>query len=258
MAKIGGVLVAVAALAAVPLAAQTVEVEGRFWPATLDSTVNVTGGRTDVPPELTTIDLKSDLGLKDKNLQEWRLTLFTGPHSRLRLGYLSMSYSANRQLQRTVVFDGETYVVGTRVLTDLSLDYWRVGWVWLFAGGASSPVRFGSLLEAKQITVDAAVAAPELAPPVAERRRFSGTIPSVGLVLEVRPLPILTLAAEASGISAGTYGHGVDAEASVRLEPAPLLVLSAGYRYFDLEAKDSPDFAKIRNTGPYAALALRF
>jgi len=258
MGRTGCVLLGVLALATAPLAAQTIELEGRFWPATLTSQVNATGGRTDIPPELTTIDLKDDLGLKDKNLQEWRLTLFTGPHSRLRLAYLTMNYAADQELHRTVVFNGTTYNVGTRVVTKLGLDYWRLGWIWTFAGGTSDTVQFGSLLEAKTITTDASVAAPELAPPIAEKKRFSGTMPSVGLVLDVRPSRTVNLCFEASGISAGTYGHGIDAEASIRLLPVANLAISAGYRYFDLEAKDDPDFAKIKNTGPYAGLALRF
>jgi len=258
MGRLGGVFLAVTVLAAAPLAAQTVEIEGRFWPATLDAQVKVTGGLTGIPPELSTIDLKSDLGLKDENLQEWRLTVFTGPHSRLRLGYLSMSYAADQKLNRTVVFNGQVYTVGTRVLTDLSLDYWRLGWAWMFAGGPTDSAQFGTLLEAKSITTDAHVSAPELAPPVEEKKHFSGTLPSVGLVLDLRPSRVVTLSLEASGVSAGTYGHGIDAEASVRVVPFANLAISAGYRYFDLEAKDDPDFAKIKNTGPYAALALRF
>ena len=47
--------------------AQVLELEGRYWPATLTATVRVTGDHAEVPSDLSTIDLKSDLGLKDKN-----------------------------------------------------------------------------------------------------------------------------------------------------------------------------------------------
>ncbi len=257
MGRTPAVFLVLLSLAAAPLAAQTVEVEGRFWPATLNARVNVTGGRTDVPPSLTTIDLKDDLGLRDKNLQDWRLTLFTGPNSALRLGYVTMSYSADRMLRRTVVFNGETYTLGTRVVTDLTLDYWRLGWIWYFAGSSSGAVRIGSLVEAKTISTDASVAAPELAPPIREKKSFSATLPSVGVVLVARPARGLELYAEASGVSAGTYGRGLDAEAGIKLVAFPKLSLSAGYRYFDLEARDDPDFAKIRNSGPFAGVGLR-
>ena len=258
MARTGGVLLGIVALVTTPAAAQTIEFEARFWPATLTAQVNVTGGRTDIPPSLTTINLKDDLGLKDKNLSDWRLTLFTGPHSRLRVGYVTMNYSADQDLQRTVVFNGTTYTVGNRVITKLALDYWRFGWIWYFAGTSSDPVQFGSLLEAKTISMDASVAAPNLTPLVLNAKKFASTLPSVGLVLDVRPSRTVDVYVEASGVSAGTYGRGVDAEAGIKLIPAQNVSLSAGYRYFDLEAKDDPDFAKIKNAGPYASVALRF
>ena len=258
MGRTIGVLVGAAVLVATSAASQTLELEGRFWPATLTATVNVTGGRTDIPPELTTINLKDDLGLKDKNLADWRLTLTTGPHSRLRVGYLTMNYSADQTLHRTVVFNGTTYTVGTRVLTSLGLDYWRLGWIWYFTGTSSDTVRFGSLLEAKRISTDASVAAPELLPPLLEKKSFASTLPSVGMVLDVRPSHAVDIYLEASGVSAGTYGRGVDAEAGVKLVPVENVSMTAGYRYFDLEAKDNPDFAKIKNAGPYVGLGLRF
>jgi hypothetical protein len=258
MGRTVGVLVGAAALVASAAASQTLELEGRFWPATLAAQVNVTGGRTDIPADLTMINLKDDLGLKDKNLADWRLTLTTGPHSRLRVGYLTMSYSADQTLHRTVVFNGTTYTVGTRVISDLGLDYWRLGWIWYFAGASSDTVQFGSLLEAKRISTDASVAAPELASPIHEKKSFAATLPSVGMVLDIKPSHAVDVYLEASGVSAGTYGRGVDAEAGVKLLPVPSVSMSAGYRYFDLEAKDNPDFAKIKNTGPYVGLALRF
>lgn len=258
MGRSGGVLLGILALVSAQAAAQTVELEGRYWPATLTAQVNVTGGRTDIPPSLTTINLKSDLGLKDKNLADWRLTLVIGSHSRLRAGYVTMDYSADQTLQRTVVFNGKTYTEGTRVITRLGLDYWRFGWIWQFAGTPSGTVQFGSLLEAKTISTDASVAAPELAPPVLEKKRFAATLPSVGMVLDVKPSHTVDVYVEASGVSAGTYGRGVDAEAGIKLMPARNVSISGGYRYFDLEAKDDPDFAKIKNAGLYVGLGLSF
>ena len=258
MAMAGGVLLGALTLVTVPAAAQTLELEGRYWPATLTAQVNVTGGHPDIPPSLTTINLKDDLGLKDKNLSDWRLTLCTGPHSKLRLGYVKMDYRADQAVQRTVVFNGTTYTVGTRVITKLGLDYWRLGWIWYFAGTSSDAVQVGSLLEAKTISADASVSAPDLIPPALNATKFSSTLPSVGLMLDVRPSHTVDIYVEASGVSAGTYGRGVDAEAGLKLAPVRNVSISGGYRYFDLEAKDTPDFAKIKNAGPYVGVGVNF
>ena len=238
--------------------AQVLELEGRYWPATLTATVRVTGDHAEVPSDLSTIDLKSDLGLKDKNLKDLRLTLAIGPNSRLRVAHVKMDYSADQDVTRTILFNGQLYTVGTRVLTKLNLEYWRYGWVWEFVGGRSSKVSFGTLLEAKKISVDAGLSAPELAPPVDEKKSFSATVPSIGLVLDINPSRALNIFAEASGMSWGDRGHAVDGEAGLKLVLGSHLVVTGGYRYFDLEVKDKPDFAKLKNSGPFLGAGLRF
>ena len=241
-----------------PASAQVLELEGRYWPATLTSSVRVTGDQGEVPSDLSTIDLKSDLGLKDKNLKDWRVTLFTGPHSRLRAGYVKMDYSADQQVQRTIVFEGQRYTVGTRVLTKLTLDYSRYGWIWEFVGGRSSKVRFGTLLEAKTISIDTSLSAPSLDPPVAEKKKLSGTLPTIGLVLDIDPTRTVNIFAEFSGMSVGNKGHAWDGEAGFKVTLGSHLVLNGGYRYFDLEVNDDPDFAKLKNSGPFVGAGLRF
>jgi hypothetical protein len=238
--------------------AQVLEVEGRYWPASLTATVRVMGDSGQVPSDLATIDLKDDLGLKDKNLEDIRLALFTGPNSRLRVAYVKMDYSADQDVQRTILFNGQLYTVGTRVLTKLKLEYWRYGWIWEFVGGPYSKVKFGTLLEAKRISVDAGLSAPQLTPPVNERKSFSQTVPTVGLVLDLNPSPAVNIFAEVSGISAGSRGHALDGEAGVKLILGRHLTLGGGYRYFNLEVKDDPDFAKLRNAGPFVGASLRF
>ncbi len=237
---------------------QSLELEGRYWPASLDATVRVTGGHNEVPSDLDTVDLKSDLGLKDKHLADWRISLATGPHSRLRVAYVKMDYSADQDVERTILFNGQQYTVGTRVATKLNLEYWRYGWIWQFLGGPYSKVRFGTLLEAKRISVDASLAAPELVPPVAERKKISRTLPTVGLALDINPTRTFNVFAELSGISGGSRGHALDGEAGVKVGLGSHLFLSAGYRYFDLEVNDDPDFAKLKDSGPFVGGALRF
>jgi hypothetical protein len=249
-------MLAFVGLVSVAATAQLLEVEGRYWAPTLTGQVQVTGG-VPVPNGLGVIDLKDDLGLTDKRLQDWRVSLATGPHSRLRVAYLTMDYNADQQVQRTVVFDGQTYTVGTRVVTNLAMKYWRYGWIWQFIHDPFGRVHFGTLVEAKSLSFDTSLAAPNLSPPVAARKEFSGTLPSLGLALDIDPIPTIKIFAELSGVSAGKYGQGWDGEAGVKLSLAPVLSIGAGYRYLDLEAKDDPDFAKLKNTGPFVGATLR-
>ncbi|HUK13775.1 MAG TPA: hypothetical protein VLW17_10795 [Thermoanaerobaculaceae bacterium] len=244
-------------LAAGAASAQSIELEGRYWGPTLTSTVKVTGGQTGLPNGIDQLDLKSDLGVKDENLHDWRVNLATGPHSRLRVGYVSMDYHGDRDVERTIVFNGQTYAVGTRVLTDLSLKYWRYGWIWQFLHDPAGIVKFGTVVEAKTVDVDAALAAPALAPPVDERKKFTATLPSLGLALDIDPTPRVNVYAEATGISAGKHGYLVDAEGGLKLRPLPGFSLLVGYRYLDIDAKDDPDFAKLREAGPFVGASLK-
>ncbi len=249
-------VLAVATLTGAAATAQTLELEGRYWAPTLTGQVQVTGG-AQVPNGLGVIDLKDDLGFSDKRFEEWRVSLATGPHSRLRVAYLSMDYRGDQQVQRTIVFNGQTYTVGTRVVSDLSMKYWRYGWIWEFIHDPFGRVNLGTLVEAKSLNVDTSLAAPNLSPPVAEQKKFNGTLPSLGLALDINPVPTVKICAELSGVSAGKYGHGWDGEAGLKLILMPGFSLNAGYRYLDLEAKDDPDFAKIKDTGPFVGASIR-
>jgi hypothetical protein len=237
---------------------QALELEGRYWPASLTATVRVTGGHAEIPSDLDTVNLKNDLGLKDESLKDWRLTLFTGPRSRLRVAYVKMDYRADQDVQRSILFNGQLYTLGTRVATTLNLEYWRYGWIWEFVGGPYSRVRFGTLLEAKRISVDSSLSTPELVPPVSAAKKISATLPTVGFVLDAYPARAVDIFAEASGIRGGSRGHALDGEAGVKLALGSHVLLSAGYRYFDLEVRDDPDFAKLKNAGPFVGGALRF
>jgi hypothetical protein len=118
-------------------------------------------------------------------------------------------------------------------------------------------VKFGTLLEAKRISVSTALAAPDLLSPVAASKRLSATLPTIGFVLDAYPTPGINIFPEASGISAGNRGHALDAEAGLRPALGTRLLLSAGSRYFDLQVNDDPDFAKLKNSGPFVGGVLR-
>ena len=53
------------AVSGTAVSGQVLELEGRYWPASLTGSVRVTGGHGEIPSDLNTVDLKSDLGLKD-------------------------------------------------------------------------------------------------------------------------------------------------------------------------------------------------
>src|SRR4051794_9656840 len=78
--------------------AQIVDVEGRYWFATLDASTKVESGSL----EGTHIDVGQDLRVDDANLPEVRLTFATGLNSKLRLAYLQGDFDGATTLGQSI------------------------------------------------------------------------------------------------------------------------------------------------------------
>jgi len=250
-------ITAVAALLPLTASAQArFELETRLWQPDLTSSVRSVEGAAAIDPELAVVDLKADLGMADDDVLDYRLTVHTGPRSRLRFAYTALEYEGDATVTRTLEFQGGTYQVGTRVVSDLAMDYYRFGWIWQFLGGPVA--RLGTVLEAKAIEIDAGLLAPEIVPPVDERDDISAVFPTVGLALDVAPGRVVNLFAEVSGIDAGESGSFLDGEVGIRITPLRFLTLVGGWRLLDLEVEDDEDFAKLEDSGPFFGALLRF
>ncbi len=230
-----------------------VEFEGRYWMTDLSAVAKVTkeGRGTDV-------DFKSDLRLDDKSFPYGRFTVFFNPTNRLTFIYTPISYSADTILKRDVQFGGQTYSVNTRVIGDLKVQYLQLGWACQFINLEGGKIKLGTLVGIKGAWGDVSLAAPDQVPPIKESRSFAAALPTLGVALDVNPVPFLNFFAEVSGLPAGQYGYMWEAEAGVRVIPFKNFTISGGYRLFDIEARDEPDFAKIKLSGPFVGLSLRF
>jgi len=78
----------------------------------------------------TDIDFKNDLDIKDESYPEVRLTGYTGKKSKIRIAYTQVGYEGDANIQRTIQYNGTTYDVGTRVVTDLDIKCASIGWAW--------------------------------------------------------------------------------------------------------------------------------
>jgi hypothetical protein len=200
------------------------------WKSDLDARARVTeaGHGTD-------IDFKRDLGFRDKNTPEYRLTFF-----------------------RTIDFNGELYPVGTRVISSLDMTYGRLGWIWQFAQAGEGAFKLGTVLDIKHFAFDAALRAPNLVPPVDEKEDYSATLPTIGLAVDVLDDGPVSFYLEAAGVAAGDRGKVWDGEAGLKVTPIPALRIVATYRILHLEVRDDPDHANIEFRGPHIGLAFRF
>jgi hypothetical protein len=229
------------------------EFEGRYWFTDLEGRVKVT--EADIG---TDINFKKDLDIKDEGYPEVRLTWYTGKKSKIRLAYTQVGYDGDKNLTKTVEFNGETYNIGTRIETDFDIKYLRLGWAWQFINIRQGLVKLGTLVEGKVFWVKGSLEAPDLSPPVKESESFFFGLPTIGVALDINPHRILNIFAEGSGMYAGSYGYIYDAEAGVKLIPIKILTLLAGYRILGFEGKVEHDFARVRVYGPFVGVTVRF
>jgi hypothetical protein len=240
-------------LAVSPVFAQdaVVEFEGRYWITNLSAEAKVTqeGKGTD-------INLKSDLDIADKNFLSGRFAFFISPNHRLTLNYTPISYSTDSNIKRTVDFAGETYPVNTRVVAALNFQYLRFGWAYQFVNLAGGKFKFGTLLEVKWAQGDLSLAAPGLG--IDNRWNFSAWLPTVGLAMDINPIPLLNIFAEISGLPAGQYGTIWEAEAGMKFILFRYFSISGGYRVVAIDPRNGSDYATIKLGGPYIGVSLRF
>src|SRR5438309_957855 len=107
--------------------AQRIEVEGRAWIPEISARAKIEGGSSSPG---TPIDLGRDLGIDTEPLPELRLSIFTGPNSRLRLAYTHGRWDGDAIIGQGIEFNGTQFPAASRVVSDLDLHYARLGWIW--------------------------------------------------------------------------------------------------------------------------------
>lgn len=203
----------------------------------------------------TKIDFDEDLGMDDENFAGGRIKLFTGDDSWIRIDYVPIEYDGDDVLKRRIDFNGETYTVGSRVLSEFNLEYGRFGWGWQFIN-IDDCVKLGTLLEAKIFNLETQIATANGL--IDEKEDFLFGLPTVGAILDIDPIDEINIFAELSGIKAGSYGYMYDAEAGVKIIPIDNVTVTGGYRIvkFNIEAGDNE--AMMQLNGPFVGVSVRF
>ena len=231
---------------------ERIEFQGRYWTTDLDTRIKVASNSV----EGTDVDLKDDLGINDEDFPEARLTIALSKHNKMRFGYTQISYNGERNITRTIMFNGKSYTLGSKVETDFDLKYLRLGWIWEFINIGDGVFEGGTLFEVKGFIIEASLNAPSLS--ISESEDFRGAFPSLGLTLGMQPHKSVNLFAEASGISAGNYGYFYDAEVGVEFTITKSFTILGEYRILELKAEDDSNYAKLKIKGPFAGGTLRF
>ena len=244
-----------AAAVTVPAAADDskIDFEARYW--TPDLTGELQFRRAGIG---AAIDLQNDLALGPDEPPEARLTFNPTRKLRLRAAYLPIAYAGDGTLARTIDFSGQTFALSTRVVSDLELEYGRVGLAWQFVHLADGKFRLGPLVEAKLFRGTASIAAPDLPIQVSETEEFEAAFPSAGLLLEIEPNSKLCIFAEGSALVGTDRAEVLDAEAGIRYLPTSNVSVFGGYRILSIDAEENNDLLNLEIEGVFAGVSLRF
>jgi hypothetical protein len=249
---IAGSIALTATLAAAEERAR-VEIEANFWDPSLSGRVRVVeGGIGD------DIDLESDLGLASDNVAELRLSFHPSRRTEIRLARLPLSYSGDSIVSRTIEFAGETFTLSTRVLSELELDYVRLGFAWQFLSTDDGRFRAGPLLEVKGFDGTASLAGPELDIPVTVAEDFEAAFGSAGIAVDLEPNDRVHFFAEYSVLVGADEGDQTDLEAGVRVMLWGPLTVQAGYRSIEIDVTDDDDRVDFDIDGVFFGAGLRF
>ena len=203
----------------------------------------------------TDIDAASDLGVAQKRHRELRLVLRPAWQHKVRIQYLPMEYQAETVLDRTVVFGGTTYDVGSSVTTTVKWRAWRFGYEYDLVYRDRGFV--GVIVEVKYSDIETRLESP--IGTTAARTRTA--IPAIGGIARVYPALNVSLTVELTGfklpnaVYETTY---VDLDAYGTLNFSDGLALQTGYRSLDLSYRFDEEAGSLTLEGWYVAGVVRF
>src|SRR5262249_52772202 len=114
----------------------------------------------------------------------------------------------------------------------------------------------GPMVETEGFLMHGSLAAPDFS--FQQREDLSAGLPTVGLDMSLRPHRKVEIYGRASGMQAGDYGYFWGGDAGGRGRALGHLLVTAGYRTFNLHVENSPDFAHLRMRGPFVGAGFRF
>jgi len=204
----------------------------------------------------TNIDLEDDLGVDDSKGLYLDAALQLA-NFRLGATYTPLSFEGSGQIDRTIIFNGQEYPVGTNVDSDVDIDMIDAGLTMYLLNFDDLPVRIqlGPEIGLKYFNGDASLKDTTLG--VEESEDLTFVVPQVGARARIAM-------ADFVGVTGHAYymrysdNQVLDGEIQVEFSPLPLLGLFAGYRYFDLQVEESDIDIDIKFSGPFGGIMARF
>jgi hypothetical protein len=223
--------------------AYKIRLEYRFFEAKIEGTA--AKGFGDIPG--TAVDVQTDLGFTDDRRWEFRGAIRVSGKMKLRGGYTSIDYGAQKASERRIRFDDTVFQSGENLSSSLKGGFYGGDLEYDFL---SRPEGFlGVTAGARAPDVDYVIASPD------KGKRELGTyrpvVPVLGIIGRFYAGRV---SFEASGATFARISgrKAAEAEVGVRIHLSDRLALSGGYRYLSFKAEaegDLGDFADFKMSG---------
>lgn len=206
----------------------------------------------------TRLDLQDDLRLDDSDHYTLEAALQLGDF-RLFGAFQPISFSGSGIATETVSFNGETFVAGSHLDSDIDLDIYEAGLAWYLVNADDLPTRvqLGPEVAVKYVNarIDMAGTTVDGFESVSETVR--APLPTVGLRGRVAVADALGVVGRI-GYMEYSNSNFLDIDAQVEFSPVPLVGLFAGYRHLEIDINEDEVAIDANFAGPYAGALIRF
>jgi outer membrane protein len=202
------------------------------------------------------VDIEDDLGIDDDDGFFAEAALHLGDF-RLFTSYQPISFSGSSVLSSDLDFNGETFVAGSRIDSDLDIDIYEAGLTWFLINLDDLPVRiqFGPEVAVKYIDTKVEIRDKGLG--LQESESVGVPIPSLGARARIAFADYLGVVGRVCYLEYN--GNSLtDIDAQVEYSPIPLVGIYAGYRYLEMDIDEDDLLLDAKFSGPHAGALIRF
>lgn len=235
-----------------------VEFGGSFWNPT--PTISIASESLGIAGDA--VDFVNDLGIDKTTFKQLKVVLRPATKHKFRFEYTPISYTAESNVTRTFVFNGQRFTIGLPVATELEWKAYRFGYEWDFAYLDRGFV--GMLLEMKYTDVNATLASPLVG--LDEFAEAKAPIPAIGVIGRGYVAPNISITGEFSffklpdaAADPDKYGgnyYDFDLYGTVNFTDH--FGAQVGYRSLDVYYKVKLDQGNMTLKGPYFGGVVRF
>lgn len=208
----------------------------------------------------TDISAQDDLGMQGEWLKEFKLVLRPAKKHKFRFDYIPISYSGDKTVTRTLVFNGQAFPINIPVKSTVDWKLFNLGYEYDFI--YRSRWYLGVILEAKYSQVEVTLANQY----TTEWAKAQAPIPTIGGVVRVYPVSNISLTGEITGFKLpnnidnlkGYDGKWMDYNFYATVNFTDNFGVQGGYRSMEVSYRKDNDRGDMLLKGMYLMGVVRF